>query len=277
VGATVSLDGSGSSDGEGDPLSYQWSLAAAPGGSTAELEGATTSSPRLVADLAGVYEVELVVNDGQVSSGVDSVRITASEGGFDLLSDTFDRPDSPVVGAGWVELEATGARVSIAGNRLFFDESSDIVRRAQVSRGFAPAGSGTLRWEFDFDWARTGREGTYGVHMQLGENGLMSESEEDDGIGVNLIWTSIDGAHQSLGYSVGGMLTPLAVVSGLAGVSVEVDLEDRTYSVAVDGEVAQSGIPFDADVALDTVRFLTDNLNEQNFSGRAFDNVVIRR
>jgi hypothetical protein len=67
------------------------------------------------------------------------------------------------------------------------------------------------------------------------------------------------------------------VVSGPAAVSVDVDLDGRIYSVAVDGVVAGSGIPFDGEVTLDTVRFLTDNLNEQNFSGRAFDKVTIRR
>jgi hypothetical protein len=217
------------------------------------------------------------VNDGKANSVPDTVSIIASEGDLDLLSDSFDRPGSPVVGEGWVESEAAGATVSISANRLFFADSSDIVRRALVYRSFAPISGGTLRWGFDFDWARTGSEGTYGVHMQLGDIGQMSDSGQDDGIGVNLIWTSIDGAHQSLGYIVGGFLTPLAVLSGSAAISVDVDLDARAYSVAVDGGVVQNVIPFDANVSLNTVRFLTDNLNERNFSGRAIDNVVIRR
>jgi hypothetical protein len=216
------------------------------------------------------------VNDGLIDSNAATVSITVTQT-HGLLSDDFDRVDSFVVGQDWTEVEQSGATVSVNDNRLYFEESSDVELRPMVRRLFNQASTGTLKWGFDFDWTRTGSEGTYGVHMQLGEIGRMSDSEPDAGIGVNLIWTSIDGAHQSLGYRAGGILTPLAVVSGPAAVSVDVDLDGRTYSVAVDGVVAGSGIPFDGEVTLDTVRFLTDNLNEQNFSGRAFDKVTIRR
>jgi hypothetical protein len=277
VGATVDLDGSGSMDGDGDALTYQWSLISVPGGSVAGLTGETTVGPSFVADLAGTYVASLVVNDGQADSLPDTVRVTAGEGAVDLLSDAFDRPDSPVVGEGWVEEEQAGATVSVAGGRLYFDHSSDTVLRALVKRSLAGVSAGTLRWSFDFDWARTGSEGTYGVHMQLGDAGQMSDSGLDDGIGVNLVWANIGGVHQSLGYRDGGVETALAVVSGPVHISVDADLDAGTYTVAVDGGAVRSGMPFDAEVPLDTVRFLTNNLNGQNFSGRAIDNVVLRR
>jgi len=78
AGALVTLDGTGSSDAEGDPLTYAWSLVSVPAGSGAVLSDPTAAMPTFTADLAGDYGVELVVNDGQAESAPDSVTVTAS-------------------------------------------------------------------------------------------------------------------------------------------------------------------------------------------------------
>jgi hypothetical protein len=111
--------------------------------------------------------------------------------------------------------------------------------------------------------------------MQLGEGALMSDSSPDAGVGVNLIWTNVGGVDQTLAYRQAGVNSPLVELSGPAAISVSADLDLHTYSVAIDGAVVQAGLPFDAQVSLDTVRFLTDGLNEANFSGRSFDNVAV--
>jgi hypothetical protein len=46
--------------------------------------------------------------------------------------------------------------------------------------------------------------------------------------------------------------------------------------VSVDGVLVQAGVPFEDAVGLDTVRLLTDGLNETNFTGRCFDNVDLQ-
>ncbi|MCH9035763.1 MAG: PKD domain-containing protein [Chloroflexi bacterium] len=76
TGATVQLDGSGSSDPENDPLTYSWTLSA-PDGSSATLSDATIVNPTFVADVDGEYVATLVVNDGTSDSAPDSVEITA--------------------------------------------------------------------------------------------------------------------------------------------------------------------------------------------------------
>jgi hypothetical protein len=77
VGATVALDGSASSDADHDPLSFSWSLLSRPGGSSAALSAANSPSPTFVADVAGTYVVQLIVNDGFVNSDPKTVTITA--------------------------------------------------------------------------------------------------------------------------------------------------------------------------------------------------------
>jgi len=81
VFATIAvLDGTGSSDADFDPLSFNWTLASAPAGSTTVLVGPATDSPSLTPDLEGIYTVDLVVNDSFVDSASDSVLVTAIAG-----------------------------------------------------------------------------------------------------------------------------------------------------------------------------------------------------
>ena len=79
TGDTVFLDGSASSDPNGDPLTYGWTLVSKPDGSTASLTDADTATPSFVADLNGEYRVLLVVSDGTLSDD-DAVVITANGG-----------------------------------------------------------------------------------------------------------------------------------------------------------------------------------------------------
>jgi hypothetical protein len=77
VGALVQLTGSGSTDPGGSPLTYAWSLTTRPGGSAAVLSSPTAVTPTFVADVAGTYVAQLIVNNGVTNSAPDTVTITA--------------------------------------------------------------------------------------------------------------------------------------------------------------------------------------------------------
>ncbi|MDD5035455.1 MAG: PKD domain-containing protein [Methylococcaceae bacterium] len=68
IGSSALLDGTASSDVDGNPLTYRWRMVQAPVGSTATLAGNTTAQASFIPDKPGRYVIELIVNDGQIDS-----------------------------------------------------------------------------------------------------------------------------------------------------------------------------------------------------------------
>lgn len=77
TGTLVTLNGSGSSDADGDALTYIWSFSSKPPSSVAILSSVIVSSPTFMADKDGTYVLNLVVNDGKVDSAASAVTIMA--------------------------------------------------------------------------------------------------------------------------------------------------------------------------------------------------------
>ena len=73
----VNLDGGGSSDADGDTLSYLWAFQSVPQGSTASLTGAMSVNSSFTPDIVGDYVVVLTVDDGVDGTDTDTVTIVA--------------------------------------------------------------------------------------------------------------------------------------------------------------------------------------------------------
>lgn len=89
VASTVTLDGNGSSDPDGNPLTYVWSIVSQPAGSSVALVSSTSSRATFTPDFAGTYVVSLTVNDGKSNSAPVTATITASANNLSLMQTSY--------------------------------------------------------------------------------------------------------------------------------------------------------------------------------------------
>jgi hypothetical protein len=90
AGAVVNLNGTSSSDANGDRLTYAWSLISKPAGSAAVIGNTVSSMPSFTTDLAGSYIASLVVFDGKLVSLPATVTVNAKSIEFDKLLGAWD-------------------------------------------------------------------------------------------------------------------------------------------------------------------------------------------
>ncbi|WP_299495428.1 REJ domain-containing protein [uncultured Shewanella sp.] len=109
--ATAVLDGSGSYDPSGNPLTFNWRILSQPTGSTSDLSDTTSPYPSLYLDSLGDYEIQLIVNNGSSNSAPVTVKIS-------------DTDSIPVANAGY-DRKVDGTNPITLNGSLSFDTDGD--------------------------------------------------------------------------------------------------------------------------------------------------------
>ena len=138
VGERVSLNATGSSDSDGDPLVFQWSFVSKPAASQAAIANPSAVVSTFTADVAGVYFVQLVVDDGNDESLPRVVVITA---------ETRKVTVPNVVGLSLTQAGKTPFDAGLEQIRIKSVPSPEIPKNqvtAQQPAGGSPLSSGTL-------------------------------------------------------------------------------------------------------------------------------------
>ena len=101
----VTLDGSGSSDPDGDELTYSWSQPSGQGISLSSANGVSTS---FTAAIAGTYTFTLTVSDGELSDSA-TVTITVGDVNRAPIADIDVSPDADITTATQVTLDGSSS------------------------------------------------------------------------------------------------------------------------------------------------------------------------
>jgi hypothetical protein len=166
LGATITLDGEGSSDADGDATTYFWSITSVPPGSSAALDDPTSVTPQLTVDIPGDYVIQLLVNDGAEDSAPDTVVVSTAntapvaEPGQDLQgsvdevitldgSTSFDAEDDPLIFTWSIVSQPEGSAINLSNPAAFTptfiaDISGTYIFQLVVDDGFLSSSPATV-------------------------------------------------------------------------------------------------------------------------------------
>lgn len=155
--ATVStqtmLDGSGSTDLNGDGLTYHWQLTLYPPGSNTQITNSGNVRPSFTPDLPGLYEAQLTVSDGKLVSAADPVRIVAEKNLTGLCS-LFGTNSMPASGSATVNLSDDLIPLC-HGWVLLRETNTNTIKRINIVTGNVGVNyslsSAVASWELDAD------------------------------------------------------------------------------------------------------------------------------
>lgn len=213
-GTAVHLDGRGSSDPEGTPLSFRWKIDSGPAGSAASIDDPNSPQPSFMPDKKGVYVVSLVVNNGLYDSGIDLVTIVVynnapiANAGADFtiaapgMTQTLDGsgssdPDGTALTYAWTIISrpygstALLSDPSIAQPSFTPDKKGAYIMQLVVSDGDLSSSADTVvvTCSNQVPVANAGAP----IHLNLGQTAQLNGSATDpDGDPMTYAWTELD-------------------------------------------------------------------------------------
>ncbi|UCF19958.1 MAG: hypothetical protein JSU87_00670 [Gemmatimonadota bacterium] len=153
-GTVVTLDGSASSDPDGDPLTYTWA-------EDGVVIAGPTTEPTVQATLGlGVHVIELTVEDGNGGTGTDEVTITVSDTQAPILEMTVEP----------TELWSPNHKLRLVAVGTASDACCDVVLEITVESSEPANGRGDGNTEPDYEVVNNG-DGSFEVWLRAERSG----------------------------------------------------------------------------------------------------------
>lgn len=173
---TIVLDGSESSDPDGDTLNYTWTIKRIPDGSTATLNNSNEARASITPDVVGQYVITLSVSDGIHNPVTDEVT----------LNITADTGNPPVADAGEDRTVGVNETVTLDASNSSDPDGDELTYQWTISS--TPVGSQATITNADQPQAQfiPDRAGNYVFRLRVTDAAGSCVSEDTD----NLIITA---------------------------------------------------------------------------------------
>ena len=256
---TVTLDGSASSDADGDALTYLWT---APAGVT--LSSTTAAKPTFTApsvDQLTTYTFTLIVNDGKVNSTADEVIISIAVGNR-----------APVANAGVDQSVNEGVVVTLDASASSDPDADPLTYKWTAPTGITLSSTTAAKPTFTAPEVSTDTDYTFTLVVNDGELNSTSDQVKITVKQVNKVPVANAGADQSVNEGV--------VVTLDASASSDADGDALTYlwtapaGVTLSSTTAANPTFVAPEVTADTQYAFTLVVNDGKASSTA-DNVVV--